>query len=208
MGGVDVGLVLARLEELFGVNIRRDSPFRVLVTTVLSQRTRDQVTVEAARCLLERYPSPVELARADVDEIAAVIRAVGFYRVKAARLREISRVLLEEYNGSVPGDLEGLLRLPGVGRKTANCVLLYGFGVDVIPVDTHVHRISNRLGLVSTSTPSESERELVRVVPREYWGKINPLFVRFGQEICLPQRPRCGSCPLFQVCQNPEKKID
>ncbi|MDQ1276888.1 MAG: endonuclease, partial [Euryarchaeota archaeon] len=141
------------------------------------------------------------MIEADVEEIEALIRDVGFYRVKAGRIKEISRILLEEYNGRVPDEMETLLKLPGVGRKTANCVLAHAFlKEDALAVDTHVHRISNRLGLVVTKNPEETEIELKKVLPKKYWMNVNILLVKFGQNICRPVSPRCGICALNDMC--------
>ncbi len=176
-----------------------DDPFRVLIRTVLSQRTRDENTDRASRMLFERYGSPGEIADAPLSEIEKLIRASGFYRQKARKIKEISRIVAEN-SGRVPESLEELVKLPGVGRKTANCVLVYGFGKPAIPVDTHVHRIANRLGLVKTRRPEETERELERIVPRRLWIELNEVFVKFGQRICRPVRPRCRECPIERLC--------
>ncbi|MCZ7356509.1 MAG: endonuclease III [Candidatus Methanoperedens sp.] len=180
-------------------------PFRVLITTVLSQRTRDEVTDRAAEKLFSKYSTYAALANADVKDIEELIREVGFYRVKTPRIKEIARIISNDLKGKVPDNIDALLKLPGVGRKTANCVIVYGFRRDAIAVDTHVHRISNRLGLVRTKTPEETEQRLLEVLPREHWQYINELFVRFGQDICRPIGPKCGLCPIIELC--PEKKI-
>jgi endonuclease III len=175
-------------------------PFFVLISTVMSHRTRDDVTYPAAKKLFERLSTPEEMVEIDVEEIEALIRNVGFYRVKAGRIKEISRILLEEYNGRVPDEMDTLLKLPGVGRKTANCVLAHAFLKDALAVDTHVHRISNRLGLVETKAPEETEMELKKIVPQRYWKHINLLLVKLGQNICRPISPRCGVCVLNDIC--------
>ncbi len=175
-------------------------PFRQLIATVLSQRTRDEVTDRASEKLFSKYGTAAALAQADVSEIEELIREVGFYRIKAPRVKEIARIISNDYKGKVPDDLETLLSLPGVGRKTANCVLLYGFGKDAIAVDTHVHRISNRLGLVRTKSPEETELKLSEVLPKRHWRYINELFVRFGQDICRPVAPKCGECIIGEMC--------
>ncbi len=187
---------LAQLQD-----VERGGPFRVLISTILSQRTRDENTTRAAENLFSRYRTPEELARADIDAVRRLIRPSGFYNVKARSIIRVSRQLLEEFGGRVPDDEEDLLKLHSVGRKTANCVLVYGFNKPAIPVDTHVHRISNRLGLVDTKRPEETEAQLVKTVPRRYWLDLNDLFVRFGQTTCRPIGPRCGSCTLRSVCR-------
>ncbi|WP_292462203.1 endonuclease III [Methanolobus sp.] len=180
-------------------HVNRD-PYYMLISTVLSQRTRDEVTIPATRRLFEVFDGPLKMASADIDEIQALIMDVGFYRVKAQRIIDISRILLKNYGGIVPDSMDELLKLPGVGRKTANCVLGYAFEKDVIAVDTHVHRISNRFGLVKTSSAAETEKELEKVVSRQDWKDINGLMVLFGQNVCRPISPRCGECGLNDIC--------
>ena len=140
------------------------------------------------------------MAEADVDEIQELIKNVGFYRVKAQRIIDISCIILQDYGGIVPDSMDELLKLPGVGRKTANCVLGYGFEQDVIAVDTHVHRISNRMGLVKTSEPDETEKELEKVLSKEDWKDINGLMVLFGKNICRPVGPKCDECIMDDIC--------
>jgi len=180
---------------------RRGDPFKVLISTILSQRTRDENTRRAARSLFEVYKNPEELAAGDLEVIEQLIKPAGFYRVKARKIKEVATVISQEYGGRVPDDLEKLLLLPSVGRKTANCVLVYAFGRPAIPVDTHVHRISNRIGLVETKSPEETEMRLREIVDRRDWLDLNELFVRFGQEICRPIGPRCEVCDLKSVCK-------
>ena len=176
------------------------SPYRILIACVISLRTKDEVTASASERLFEIAPDPGQLAKLDVDTIARTIYPAGFYNTKAGQLREIGRVLQERYSGRVPPDEDALLALPGVGRKTANLVLGLGFRVPAICVDTHVHRISNRLGLVATKTPEQTERALGRVLPRDLWIDINDLLVTFGQNRCHPTSPRCTGCPLADLC--------
>jgi endonuclease-3 len=178
-----------------------EDPFRVLIATILSARTKDETTLAASDRLFSRYPDVKSLAGARVDEIRKLIRPVGFYKTKAPRIREVAKILATKYRGRVPESMEELLELPGVGRKTANCVLVYGFRKPAIPVDTHVHRISNRLGLVDTRTPEETEIALMGKVDERFWLEINELFVRFGQEICKPMAPKCNICMLNKVCK-------
>src|SRR5438046_9546587 len=176
-------------------------PFRVLIATILSHRTKDPVTALASSRLFAKYPKPTQLAQADPRTIARLIKPVGFYNTKARTVKRVARIILEKYKGKVPDEMEELLTLPSVGRKTANCVLVYGFKRPAIPVDTHVHRIFNRLGVVKTKTPEETEAELTRFLDRKAWIPLNKVFVKFGQLICRPIGPKCPVCPLTDRCQ-------
>ncbi|MCL1817317.1 MAG: endonuclease III [Spirochaetaceae bacterium] len=170
--------------------------FRVLVSTMISLRTKDEVTYAAAQRLFARAANPSALAALPEKEIAKLIYPAGFYRIKAASIRETARRIAEDYGGKVPADRDLLMAFPGVGRKTANLVLSLGFGIDAICVDTHVHRISNRTGWAETKTPEETEAALCARVPRKFWIPINELLVKYGQSVCTPASPHCGSCPL------------
>jgi endonuclease-3 len=167
------------------------------VGTILSARTRDETTERITELLFRRYPGAKALARADRRGVERILRPIGFYRTKAAHVIGTARLVLER---GVPRTLEGLLELPGVGRKVANCVLVYAFGRDAIPVDTHVHRLSNRLGWVRTRTPEETEHALVRLVPRRLWPLVNEAFVAHGKRVCRPVRPLCDACPIRAHC--------
>lgn len=193
---------LARLKESEG-----SDPFRVLVGTILSHRTRDENTTRAVENLFSVYTNATDLANADEARVRELIKPAGFYNVKAKSVIRVARQIIEEHGGEVPRSMDALLSLHSVGRKTANCVLVYGFNTPAIPVDTHVHRISNRLGLVRTKTPEETEERLVRNVPRRYWLDLNDLFVRFGQTTCKPVGPRCESCTLTGVCDYYRKVV-
>ena len=180
---------------------KTEDPFAVLISTILSQRTRDEMTERASAALFARYATPAAIASAPVSRLVEFIRPVGFYRQKAVQIKKVSRVLRARYGGLVPRTYEELIALPQVGPKTANCVLVYGFGEPRIPVDTHVHRVSNRLGLVTTKTPEATERALMQVVPKELWLHVNELFIRFGKDLCRPIGPRCERCPLRESCR-------
>lgn len=200
----EIGKIIKILEKRIPVGLfgkRNKSPFQVLIATVLSQRTRDENTAKAAEQLFSKYKTPKNIANAGIAQIEKLIKPSGFYRVKTGRIREISRILAEQYNSRVPKSLNELLKLPGVGRKTAGIVMCYGFGIPAsIPVDVHVNRISNRLGLVNTKTPEKTEIILMKIVPKRYWLDLNELFVRFGQLICRPVRPHCWECPITKYC--------
>jgi endonuclease III len=180
---------------------REDSdPFRVLVATMISLRTKDEVTGRASKALLSLAPSASALAALPVDRIARVIYPAGFYRTKAKNLRAVARLLLERHGGKVPSEMDELLALPGVGRKTANLVRNLGFGLPGICVDTHVHRISNRMGWVATRTPEHTETALMDILPPRYWIGVNELLVRYGQAVCTPLSPWCSICPAARFC--------
>jgi endonuclease-3 len=179
---------------------RRADPFRVLVATEISLRTKDQVTTRASKRLLAAAPTASWLAVLPRAHIEKLIYPAGFYRVKAGNLQAMARILISSHGGKVPRDMEALLKLPGVGRKTANLVRNLGFGIPAICVDTHVHRISNRLGWVSTGTPEQTERALMEKLPKKYWIPVNELLVRFGQAVCTPVSPKCSTCPVARRC--------
>ena len=177
------------------------NPFKILIATVLSLRTKDEVTAKAADRLFQVADNPYDMMKIDEEEIAALIYPVGFYRRKAKNIKEICKVLINKYDGKVPDDIDELLKLPGVGRKTANLVVTLGYGKPGICVDTHVHRISNRLGYVDTKTPEETEFALRKKLPEEYWIEINDLLVSLGQHICHPTSPKCSQCPIEEYCE-------
>lgn len=177
------------------------SPFRLLVACVISLRTKDEVTRQASRRLFELAATPQALAGLSEAAIATAIYPAGFYRTKGRQLRQIAALLCSGHDGQVPATEQGLLRLPGVGRKTANLVLGLGFGLPAICVDTHVHRISNRLGLVTTSSPEATERALQESLPQDLWIDFNDLLVTFGQHRCHPTSPRCIGCPIHDLCR-------
>jgi endonuclease-3 len=175
-------------------------PFTTLVSCILSLRTRDETTLGASQRLFRRARTPRGLLRLTPEEIEHEIYPVGFYRTKAKTLRELARALIERYAGSVPDDLDELLTLPGVGRKTANLVVTLAFRRYGICVDTHVHRISNRWGYVRTRTPDETEQALRERLPRRWWRAYNDLLVSFGQNLCHPTSPWCSRCPVADLC--------
>ena len=176
-------------------------PYKILIGTILSARTRDETTTNVIKILFSKFKNADELSRANLKDIKELIQKIGFYNVKAARIKEVSKILVEKYNSKVPSNLEDLLSFPGVGRKTANCVLVYGFRKPAIPVDVHVHRISNRIGIVNTKKPEETETVLQESIDRKYWTAVNETFVVFGQNICLPIKPKCNVCRLTKLCK-------
>ena len=204
---MDYKEILDKIEKVLEGNAHLDElakrgrdPFKVLISTILSARTKDANTKAATDKLFAKNNTPQLIAESDIEELENLIRQSGFYRVKAARIKDVSKIIMNEYNGNVPEDFEGLMNLPGVGAKTANCVLVYGFNVPAIPVDTHVHRISNRLGWVQTKKPEETEKGLREIIPKEQWIRINRIFVKFGQQICIPINPKHNLCPIEEIC--------
>jgi endonuclease III len=177
-----------------------DRPFETLISTILSLRTKDEVTEAASRRLLWRAHTPEDIAVLPIEEIERLIYPVGFYHTKAKSLVETCRLLLKDYEGKVPRSMDELLKLPGVGRKTANLVLTVGFGDYGICVDTHVHRISNLWGYVATKTPEETEFALREKLPKRHWKTYNDILVTFGQNLCVPVSPWCSRCPVARYC--------
>ena len=193
---------LVRATALKNLQTQEDGdPYKILIGTILSARTRDETTTNVIKMLFSKFKSPEELSRANLKEIKELIQKIGFYNVKAARIKEVSKILVEKYNSKVPPNLEDLLSFPGVGRKTANCVLVYGFRKPAIPVDVHVHRISNRIGIVNTKKPEDTEIVLQKSIDRKHWIAVNETFVVFGQNICLPIKPKCNVCRLTNLCK-------
>ncbi len=182
-------------------------PLIILIGTILSARTRDENTSIVVKKLFSKYKTVKSLAQAKLKDVEQIIKSTGFYHVKAKRIIEVASLIDSKYQGKVPSTLEELLSLPGVGRKTANCVLVYAFEKPAIPVDTHVHRISNRLGLVHTKNPEETELELMKKIPKKYWLKINDTFVMYGQNICKPISPMCMVCRIKKNCLYYKQKI-
>jgi endonuclease-3 len=183
------------------------SPFKVLISCIISLRTKDEVTAQASARIFARAQTPEAMVGLTADEIAQLIYPAGFYHTKAEQIALLSRRLVEEYRGTVPDDIDGLLEFKGVGRKTANLVMTLGFGKQGICVDTHVHRICNRLGYVTTKNPDETEKVLRSQLPPEYWIEINDLLVAFGQNHCHPVSPRCSSCKLSGICKQIGVKV-
>jgi endonuclease-3 len=188
------------LPSVSAIARKKRDPFKILISTVLSLRTKDEVTMDASKRLFAVASTPLELSQTPVRMIEKAIYPVGFYKTKARSIKNIAKRLLKEYDGAVPDTIEELLSFKGVGRKTANLVVTLGYGKKGICVDTHVHRVSNRLGLVDTSTPEQTEFALMDVLPEKYWIGYNELLVSFGQKVCTPISPHCSSCPLGKSC--------
>ncbi len=177
-------------------------PFTTLISCLLSLRTKDEVTAKASLRLLKKHNTPEKILKLSQKQIEKLIYPVGFYRTKAKRIKEISGVLINEYNSKVPNDFDELMKLKGVGRKTANIVMTYGhFKRDYLPIDTHCHRIPNRLGWIKTKTPEETEEALKKLLPKRFYYDFNELFVQLGQAICVPVSPLCSKCPINKYCK-------
>ncbi len=176
-------------------------PYQILISTLLSLRTKDETTTKASQRLFEKAKTPDEMIKLSTKEIASTIYPVGFYKRKAETILKVSHILITQYKGKVPETLEQLLELPGVGRKTANLVLTLGYGKPGICVDTHVHRICNRLGYVATKTPEQTEMELRKKLPKKWWIEVNDILVAFGQTLCKPVSPLCSQCPVKSWCE-------
>lgn len=190
-----------RITALRDLHDAETGPFSILIGTILSARTKDESTTKVVKTLFSKYKNPKQLANAKLKDIEKIIRPIGFYHVKSKRIIEVAKIIDSKYKGKVPEDLDTLVQLPGVGRKTANCVLVYAFEKPAIPVDIHVHRISNRLGLVETKNPEETEQELMKKVDKKFWIDINDTFVMYGQNICKPVSPMCNVCKIKRSCK-------
>ena len=176
-------------------------PFSILIGTILSARTKDENTTKVIKVLFSKYKNAKSLANAKLKDVEKIIKSIGFYHVKSKRIIEVAKIIDSQYKGKVPENMDELIKLPGVGRKTANCVLVYAFEKPAIPVDIHVHRISNRLGLVETKTPEETEQILMKKIKKKYWIEINDTFVMYGQNICKPISPMCDVCKIKKNCK-------
>ena len=190
-----------RITALRDLHDAETGPFSILIGTILSARTKDETTTKAVKALFLKYKNPKDLGNAKVKDVEKIIRSIGFFHVKSKRIIEVSKIIHQKYKDKVPEDLDTLVQLPGVGRKTANCVLVYAFEKPAIPVDIHVHRISNRLGLVETKNPEETEQELMSKIDKKYWIDINDTFVMYGQNICKPISPMCDVCKIKKSCK-------
>ncbi|MBR9675731.1 endonuclease III [Candidatus Woesearchaeota archaeon] len=174
--------------------------FEVLIASVLSVRSRDEQTTKVVEELFKKHNTPRKIAKAKSKELESILRPIGFYRLKTKRIQDLSKKLLYDYNGVVPNTMQGLLTLPGVGRKVAGCVLVYSFKKNAIPVDIHVHRVSNRIGLVKTKKPEDTEKALMKLILVNEWKLVNELFVLHGQKTCKPIKPNCTLCAVIKHC--------
>ncbi len=183
----------------------KETPWESLLFTALSARSRDDQTEPVFRALIAAYPAPADLAKAKRADVERILKHIGLFRSKAKNVIAMAEALMERHGGRVPSDMDALVALPGVGRKTASCVLVYAYGIPAIAVDTHVLRIVNRLGWVKEKTPEKTERSLRRTLPKRFWIDINRVMVSFGRAICVPGRPKCWRCPVRRWCAYPKK---
>jgi len=179
---------------------RHETPFQILIAAMLSARTRDEVTSEVSDSLFAVYPTPEKLSNATLSRIKALIKPINFYKGKAKRVREVAKIIHEQYDDKVPKTMKELDALPGVGPKIAGCVLVYAFKISALPIDTHCHRLANRLKWVKTKTPEQTMTELEKTIPKRYWLQVNELLVLHGQRTCLPRNPRCCECVISGYC--------
>jgi endonuclease-3 len=182
------------------IELRYEGPFQLLVAVMLSAQTTDECVNRVTPALFAAWPSPEDLAGADLAALEAVIRPCGYFRTKARRLRDMARVLLERFGGEVPGSIEDLTALPGVGRKTANVVRSVAMGLPGLPVDTHVARVSRRLGLTDSTDPVKIEQDLCALLPRREWGTFSLRLILHGRRVCVARTPRCEACVLSDFC--------
>ncbi|MBW2969986.1 endonuclease III [Candidatus Woesearchaeota archaeon] len=180
---------------------RKYNAYEVLISTILSARAKDEVTEIVSEKLFKKYPTIQKLAKAAKKEVIKIIKPIGFYNQKTKYVINTSKKIIKEFNGKVPDNIEELTQLPGVGRKVASCVLVYSFKKHALPVDTHVHQISNRLGWVKTKTAEQTEKQLMKIVPKKHWLSLNNIFVDHGKKICVPVSPFCSKCPIYKYCK-------
>ena len=179
----------------------RENPYRSLIFTILSARTKDANTIKVCRKLFKEYPTFQKLAKADRKKVEKLIYGIGFYKQKSKYITKAARMVVEDFRGRLPDNIDDLVKIPGVGRKTANILLIHVHKKDSIAVDVHVNRISNRLGWIKTKKPEQTEKELKRKIPKKLWTKVNTAMVAYGQTVCLPRNPKCMECKLRSSCR-------
>jgi len=185
----------------------RENPYRSLIFTILSARTKDANTIKVCTKLFKQYPTFQKLAKADRKKVEKLIYGIGFYKQKSKYITNAAKMVVKDFNGKLPGDIEDLVKLPGVGRKVANILLIHVHRKDSIAVDVHVHRISNRLGIVNTKKPEQTEKELKKKIPKKLWTKVNTSMVAYGQTLCLPRNPMCDICRVKKYCRYYAKSV-
>jgi len=183
------------------------NPRDTLIATLLSARTRDDQVLKIYPAFKKKFPTWDKLAKAQISSIATSVKSVNFYRTKAKNIKKLAQMIVKDFKGKVPSKMEDLLKLPGVGRKTASCVISYEFKKPAIAVDTHVFRVAHRLGWSKSPKRDSVESDLRKILPQKQWNEINRTFVPFGREICKPQKPLCYKCPIVQLCKFPHKNL-
>ncbi len=201
---VNTEKIVNLLSNYYPVHVMEDNytgnPYKALVSCLLSLRTRDEITFPVAEKLFEKADNPYEMVKLSYEELCEIIKSINYYKTKAENILNISKILIEKYKSEIPSTMEELLAFKGVGRKTANIVISVGFQQPAIAVDTHVHRISNRLGLVFTKTPEETEFKLIKILPKKHWRTWNQILVLHGKATCKPITPLCHICPIINYC--------
>lgn len=206
----EIEQTLQKLKKMFPTPgaMEVGNAFVSLVGIILSARTRDEQVLKSLPAFFKSFPTPQRLSRATTGQIEKKINTIGMYRQKAKNLKAMATRLVQEYDGKVPDSIEELITLPGVGRKTASVLLPYMFNKPAIAVDTHVHRVTNRLGWVNTKTPDKTEAKLLELIPEELHPTVNRVFVKFGRYICISPKPRCWACPLVDICEYKQKNLE
>lgn len=209
MKKVNIGEVLDKLNKEIEnydvpvidlIKVQTNDPFKILIATILSARTKDETTAKVSEKLFEKIKTFDDIKKLSLEEIENLLYPVGFYKTKAKHIQKLPGIIKSEFNGKIPDDIDDLVKLPGVGRKTANLVMSLGFNKPGICVDVHVHRITNRLGFIKTKTPLETEIALRKKVDKKYWILINRIFVAYGQSLCTPISPHCSKCKIYDLC--------
>lgn len=183
------------------------SKFQMLIATMLSARTKDSTTIPIVIKMFKKWKLPKDFIKVNLSNLEKELYGIGFYKVKAKNIKKLSEMIISDFNGKVPNTLEGMIQLPGVGRKTANCMLNYAFEKEAVAVDIHVHRISNRLGWVNTKNESDTEQKLIKILPKKLWNKVNMLLVDHGQRVCFPIKPNCKECKIIKYCNFKNKNL-
>lgn len=200
-------IILNILEQSHGLTMLEQlkdyTPFQLLIATLLSSRTKDSTTIPIVKKMFKEYPNPEDFVNIKTEKLEKMLYGIGFYKTKTKHVKELAKIVIEKFDGKIPENFEELTSLPGVGRKTANCILNYAFHVPAIAVDTHVHRIvnKNRLAWIKTNSPEETEEALKNIVPKERWNDINKLLVDYGQRVCFPIKPNCNECVIRKYCK-------
>ena len=208
MERMSVDEILSHLDRMYPdahCELNHANAYEMAIAVILSAQTTDVSVNKITPKLFDKYPTPQKLAKADQEDVIEIIKTIGMYKTKSANIINLGRILTEQYNGRVPGDYDSLISLPGVGRKTANVVLSVGFGQQRIAVDTHVFRVTNRIGLVHENDVLATELALMEILPEERWSEAHHSFIFHGRNCCTARKPHCGECPLRGLCESEER---